>query len=193
MAKKPKPPAPPARFPSYKSLIRHFDTMPDHIRWHFPDLEKLLRDQYPFDIPLAYLFLKIELAYNRSLYGGLVRQHRVDTTFARRILNLQHLTREGYRDLFDNVYGLQPAGKPFIERAEETRDKVIHGKKMEPAQLREAIGDALDFCLQLHNQILNIAGFTPFGDMRGFAAKKDLLDASTSKWVMRGMGFAVKR
>lgn len=188
---KPAPPAP--RFPSYKSLLRHFEGMPEHIRWHFPHFDSLVTNDLPFEIPIAYLFLKIELACNRSLYGGLVRMHNLDTTFARRIMNLQHLTREGYRQLFENVYGRQPAGQPYIERAEKIRDKVIHGKKVEPAELREAIGDALDFCLVLHEQIFEIARFTPFGDMRGFAAKRELLDASTSKWVMKGMGFAVKR
>lgn len=181
-----------SRFPSYKALIKHFDAMPGHVKWHFPHLRDILSNKLPLEIPIAYLFLKIELACNRSLYGGVVRVHTVDSKLARRIINQQHLTRQGFKDLFFNVFGEHPAGQSFIDRAEKTRDKVIHGKQVENATLRECIGDSLDFCLELHKQIQGLASFTPFGDMRGFAAKLETLDKRTSKWVMKGMGFGVK-
>jgi hypothetical protein len=167
--------------------------MPNHIRWHFPDLSTLLESELPLEIALAYTFLKLEQAWNRALYGGLVRVHKADATFARRILDMQHLTRDGFQVLFRNVFGKEPAGQKDIERAEKIRDRVIHGKKVEAASLREAIGDALDYSHALHDQIFNLAGFTPFGDMRGFATKVTTLDRSTTKWVLKGMGFAVKR
>lgn len=194
MAKKPAQPAVPVqpRFPSYKAVAKHFSKMPEHVQRHFPHLTDVLDGKMPLEIPIAYLFLNIELACNRSLYGGVVRLHRVDSTFARRIIHKQHLTREGFRDLFFSVFGEHPAGQDLIERAEKIRDKVIHGKKVDASALRECIGDALDFCSELHTQVQRIANLTPFADMRGFTARRDQLDPRTSKWVMKGMGFGVR-
>lgn len=180
------------RFPGYKALVRHFDQMPDHVRWHFPCLAKLLADDLPIEISLAYTFLKLEQAWNRSLYGGLVRLHKAEPAFVRRILDKQHLTRAGFQTLFENIYGHAPAGKGDLDKAETVRDRVIHGKEVKSTELREAVGDALDYSKALHEQIAGIAGFTPFGDMRGFSSKVVALDKATTKWVMKGMGFAVK-
>ena len=182
-----------ARLPSKIAVRKYYESMPEHVRWHFPHLPDVVNNDLPLEIALAYVFLKIELAWNRALYGGLVKIHRADSTFVQRVMDKQHLTRENFQVLFDCVFGKKPDAQGKIEGAEKIRDRVIHGKKTDAAQLREAIGDALDYSKHLHAQISELAGFTPFGDMRGFSTKITPLDKSTSKWLMRGMGFAVKQ
>lgn len=176
--------------PNYKALIRYFEDAPRPVREHFPKLKQLLELQL-LDVALAYVFLRIENAWHRALYGGLVRLHRAESKFANRIMELQHFTRGGFQDRFLAVYGKAPAGSEDIEKAESIRDRVIHGKPVATSDLRHAIAEAIDHATALSAQIRDIANFTPFGDMRGFSGKLKPLDRRTTKWVMKGMGFTI--
>lgn len=109
-------------------------------------------------------------------------------------MNHQHLTRDGFKDIFKNVFG-SPLSKETIEKleeAEKTRDRVIHGKSVPDNELREAIADVLEYAELLNNEVSGIAGFKPFGNMKGFKGRADSLDNRTTKWLMKGLGFGVK-
>ncbi len=140
---------------------------------------------------MAYTFLRIEMLWNRCLYGGLVKLHRAEAGIARRVVDKQHLTREGFQKLFNVVYGAAPDGKEDFKKAETIRDRVIHGKDVEPADLRYAIGEAIDHATALIAQVQTIAGLN-LGDMRGYKTKIEPLDRRTTKWVLKGMGFAAR-
>ena len=157
-------------------------------------MPKLISDGLPYEIAIAYLFLKTEQAHNRALYGGVVKLHRGEAEFVKRLLNFQHLTRGGFKDIYKNVFGvpLQNITLAKLEEAEKIRDKVIHGKSVTDNELREAIADVLEYAQAFNEEISSIAGFKPFGNMRGFKGRADSLDKRTTKWVMRGLGFGVK-
>jgi hypothetical protein len=164
------------------------------VRGHFQHLPKLINDDLPYEIAIAYCFLKVEQAQNRALYGGVVKVHRCDAEFARRLMNFQHLTRDGFRELFRNVFGrpLKDSTTDKILEAEKIRDKVIHGKEVSPSELRQAIADALAYAEDFNSEVEAVADFQPLGDMRGFKGRVGALDKRTSKWLMRGLGFGVK-
>ncbi len=179
--------------PTYKALLKCYEARSEPVRSHFAHLPKLIKD-LPYEIAIAYSFLKIEQAQNRALYGGVVKVHRCNAEFAGRIMNLQHLTRPGFKDLFKNVFGkpLQAATAEKIADAEAIRDKVIHGKQVSDGELREAVADVLMYAEDFNAEVQALAAFNPLGDMRGFIGRAETLDKRTSKWLMRGLGFGVQ-
>jgi len=180
--------------PSYKALLRLFDAAPAGVQRHFGHLTRLVNDELPYEIALAYCFLKVEQAQNRALYGGVVKLHRCNAEFAKRLMNFQHLTRDGFKVLFKNVMGkeLKATTADAICEAEKIRDRVVHGKDVTENELRTAIADVLTYAEAFDAQVHSIAGFRPLGDMRGFKGRAEPLDKRTTKWLMRGLGFGVK-
>lgn len=180
--------------PTYKALLKCYKARSAAVRTHFSHLQKLVNDDLPYEIAIAYSFLKIEQAHNRALYGGVVKIHRCNAEFAYRIMNLQHLTRPGFKDLYKNVFGkpLQASTAGKISDAEGIRDEVIHGKQVSDGELREAIADVLLYADEFNSEVHALAGFNPLGGMRGFIGRGETLDKRTSKWLMRGLGFGVQ-
>lgn len=182
-----------AGIPTKKALIKIYDQLPSEVQEYFEHIPKLV-NEFPYDVSIAYSFLKIEQAQNRTLYGGVVKLHRGEAKFVRRVMNFQHLTRDGFREIYKNVFGepLSRATTENLKEAEKVRDRVIHGKTVPDAELREAIADCLQYGVLLNSDVESEAGFKPFGSMRGFKGRADSLDARTTKWLMRGLGFGVQ-
>jgi len=182
-----------SRVPNYMSLLKMYEMSPREIRVHFEHIPRLI-PELPYEVALAYSFLKVEQAQNRALYGGVVKVHRGDAEFVRRIMNLQHLTRDGFKQIFANVFGspLSKTTTAKLDMAEKVRDRVIHGKSVDDSDMRDAIADCLEYSTLLNADVSTAAGFNPVGDMRGFKGRGDSLDKRTTKWLMRGLGFGIK-
>lgn len=183
-----------ARIPTYIALTKFYEARTEEVRGYFEYLPKIIGNSIPYEVSIAYVFLKMEQAQNRALYGGVVKLHRADSKFAARIMNYQHLTRDGFQIIFKNVFGhalSKEAANKIIE-AEKVRDKVIHGKSVADNDLREAIADVLEYAELFNEDVNNKAGFKPFGSMKGFKGRAEPLDVRTTKWLMRGLGFGVK-
>ena len=182
-----------ARIPSYKALLKIYEALPDEVKGHFLHVPKLIKG-FPHEVALAYSFLKIEQAQNRALYGGVVKVHRGEAEFVRRLMTFQHLTRDGFKEIYKNVFGvaLTKATAAKLDTAETIRDRVVHGKSVDDNEMREAIADCLEYACLFNANVSAAAGFKPFGDMRGFKGRADSLDKRTTKWLMRGLGFGVK-
>lgn len=182
-----------ATIPTYKALLKIYSALPVEVQEYFEHIPKLVKE-LPYEVSLAYSFLKIEQAQNRALYGGVVKVHRGDFEFVRRVMNFQHLTRDGFKELYKNVFGsvLPKATAEKLDDAEKIRDRVVHGKSVSDNEMREAIADCLQYAEMFNADVSASAGFKPFGDMRGFKGRADSLDTRTTKWLMRGLGFGVK-
>lgn len=154
---------------NYKAVLRHYEKCPKTIRKYFDCLPNLIRD-YQYPIPIAYIFLLTEKAHVRALYSGVVKLHRAEATLARKVLDREHLTRDGFLALFKNVFGesLDSSTIRKLQSAESVRDNTIHGKTVSQEAARQALVDVLDYASQFNAQLLSIAGFEPFGDLRGF-------------------------
>jgi hypothetical protein len=57
--------------------------------------------------------------------------------------------------------------------------------------MREAHIDVIEYAEALNEDIEEIAGFSPFGDLRGFKGRAEPLDNSTSRWLLKGLGFNI--
>ncbi|MCC5788795.1 MAG: hypothetical protein JJT75_04115 [Opitutales bacterium] len=178
---------------SYKAIIKHYETSPDEVKKFFENTPKLVTD-FDYEVAIGYVFLRTELGLNRSIYCGVVKLHRGDYEICRNAINVQHMTREGFLNLFKNVYGKDlPANiRSKIKGAESIRDRVLHGKKVRDPEMRKAICDVLDYAKEMNIFLNSEAGFMPFGDLRGFKGRTKALDKKTTRWILKGMGFGIK-
>jgi hypothetical protein len=177
-------------YPSYKALLTHYKSKPAELRAFFPDTPTLLQSDLQWEVIIAYQFIRIETGLNRVLYGGVVKLHSADSQTTEQKLSKLHITRDSFLDLFKNIYGsaLPQAITQKIKAAEILRDKSVHGKGIDQANARQAIGDTLDYVEALDAHVFTIAKFHPFGDMRGFKGAKLPVPKQTTYWLLKGMG-----
>lgn len=155
--------------------------------YHLPSLAQ----NYPWDVSISYLFSRVELAHNMTIYCSVVKLHRVDSELAKIAVNKQHMTREGFRELFKSITGksVRKDALNLIKEAEEIRDQILHGKSVTEEQKRKAVCDIIEYAKKFNDEVSSICGFKPFGSLTGFKGRAESLDKSTSRWVLKGIGF----
>ncbi|MCA9671396.1 MAG: hypothetical protein KC503_37620 [Myxococcales bacterium] len=178
---------------TWKGVVRSFNGSPEEIRGYFPHLPDLVA-QFPLDVALAYMFSRVELAQNMTLYCGVVKLHRADATLARSAIDRFRLTRDGFIEMFNTVFGTKvPKNiRDEMQYAERVRDRVMHGKSTSEQQKRTALARILKYAEQFNGLVDGAGGFRPFTPgLRGFKGRAASLDKSTTRWILKGMGFAV--
>ena len=75
-----------------------------------------------------------------------------------------------------------------IAEAEKVRDLILHGKQVSEVDKRKAVVDVLEYAKSFNAEVSRIAGFKPFGSLKGFKGRGQPLDKSTSRWVLKGVG-----
>ncbi len=175
---------------SKKGLLKAYATCSEEVQDYFEHLPSLVED-YPLHVCLAYAFSRLELGQNMALYCGVVKLHRVHTDIAGRAVNSHHMTRQGYVDLYRRVFGfdLPKQAREDLKTAEDTRDDVMHGKATSPERIRNAIARVVEYADAANDQLHSKHGLKPFGPLRGFKGRATSLEKSTSRWVVKGMGF----
>lgn len=95
--------------------------------------------------------------------------------------------------MFKHVFGkpIEGSVRGSLKEAEKVRDKVMHGKRPLDINIRMAIVQVLEFAQSYNKFVNDIAGFKPFGDLRGIKGRAAALDKSTTRWVLKGMGFSL--
>ncbi|MEQ8843495.1 MAG: hypothetical protein RIB58_01475 [Phycisphaerales bacterium] len=186
MAKKP------THIKSKRGLLNAHGNCTKPVNEYFKHIPSLL-EYYPLEVCLAYVFARLELGQNMCLYCGVVRLHKVDTTVARGAVATHHMTRESFVSLYKTVYGLDLPKEALadLKQAEKIRDKVIHGKPSDDNSVRNAIARVLEFAEDVNEQLDTEHGLKPFGDLRGFSGRSKKLDGRTSRFILKGMGFAI--
>lgn len=77
-----------------------------------------------------------------------------------------------------------------LQKAEKIRDKIVHGKDTTALENRTVLAAVLAYAEGLDEFVFKRAEFRPFTvDMRGFTGRREALDDSTTRWLMRGLGF----
>jgi hypothetical protein len=178
---------------NYKQVLNHFDRKPQEIQEYFPAFAALVRG-YEWDVPVSYVFSRIEGIKHTTIYCGIVKLHWTDSQLTRELVDRDHMSRGRFRELFKIVYG-QPIEDGLLRKlteAESIRDKIAHGKQWTDLQARIALGDIFDFAEGFNAFTNRIAHFQPFGDLRGFKGRKESLPKETTRWVLRGMGIPSK-
>lgn len=178
---------------SKKGLLNLYSKSSAEVRRHFEHLPTLVED-YPMEVAIGYAFHRLELGQCMSLYCGVINIHCADPTVAMNTVRVQHMTREGFEKLYKAVFDITlPAGAVSeVKSAEKTRDTIFHGRTASEDELRNAIGRVLEYAESVNAQLDKKWKMKPFrGDWRGFSWKKQKLDARTTRYMLKGMGFGV--
>jgi hypothetical protein len=175
--------------PSCKAVLKHYTSVPADVQKYFEQLPSLIQ-RNKLDVCIAYQFIRVETAQNRTLYGGVVKLHQAHGSVASSMVNSLRVTRALFLVLINNIFG-----KPLpdtignkLKFAEKVRDKTVHGKGISDANARQALVDVLDYATELNKFVEDIAGFRPFGDMRGFKGNGQPLDKAKTAWLLKGLG-----
>jgi hypothetical protein len=176
--------------PSYKAVLKHFDACDEEVRRFFPHLPELIVRELPWEVGIAYQFIRVETGQNRAIYGGVVKLHRADAQIAASMLNTLHITWSSFLQLVETVFErpLPTATVALLKTAEKVRDKTVHGKNVGEPEARQAIVDVLDYAAAVNKFVKSIAGFEPFGSMQGFKGAAQPLPKATTRWLLKGMG-----
>lgn len=177
---------------TWKGVVKHLSALPREVQDYFVHFPRLA-EEFPWEVSLSYLFSRIELAQNMAIYCGAVKLHGADSIMARTAIENHHMTRDGFKKLFEAIHGkpIPHAISKKIEEAESVRDKVMHGKTAIAEEQRQAIADVLDYARDFNDFVYTLSGFKPFDDLRGFKGRKQSLDKSTTRWLLKGMGFSL--
>lgn len=177
---------------SKRGLLNRFKASPTEIRTYFEHVPKLIAD-FPLDVCLSYVFTQLERAQNAILYCGVVKLHRAHATLARTAIDVHQMTRSDFKAKFETVFAkpIPSATSALLAKAEDARDRVMHGKQTTDKEKREAVASVLDYAEAVNQLVSSIAGFKPFGYLRGFKGAAHSLDRSTSRWLLKGMGFTI--
>jgi len=79
-----------------------------------------------------------------------------------------------------------------IKGAEKTRNDVAHGKNVTDKRMRQALYDMIEYAEAFNEWTNENERFRPFGDLRGVKGRGAALNAKTTFWVLKGMGFSAK-
>ncbi|MBA7478395.1 hypothetical protein ES707_13818 [subsurface metagenome] len=173
-----------------RQLKQHFDNAPVQVREYFYALPHLL-EYFSLDVALAYVFARVELAHNMALYCGVVKMHKANSEVANSAIDASHMTREDFLEMFKTVFGrhLAPDIRNLLEIAKKVRDRVMHGKRTLEDEKREAIAKVIQYATKFNETVYAAAMFRPFGNLRGFHGRGKSLPKTTTRWVLKGMGF----
>ena len=108
-----------------------------------------------------------------TIYCGVVKLHRVNSALARTAVDNHRMTRGGFKDLYATILG-KPLKKNVVDKiaeAENVRDRILHGKKVSEADKRKAVVDVLEYAESFNAEVSRIAGFKPFGSLKGFKGR----------------------
>lgn len=175
---------------NYKSVINYFNECPEDIKSYFEHLPSLI-EEYPWDVCISYLFSYVEYIHSLSLYCAIVKLHKVDPEMTWDAVNDEHMTRDKFRDFLRSIIKKPIPSTTIkkIKKAERVRDKVMHGKSSSDAEIRKSVINILDYASEYNEFIYQNTGFKPFGSLRGFKGRSIAQDKSTSRWILKGMGF----
>ena len=180
---------------SYKGVIDHYQKAPQQIQGYFSNFADLVSVRhYRWEIPISYVFSRVELAKRNTIYCGIVKLHWCDAELTRRLVNEDHMSRSRFLDLFAVVFRCQ-VPKDIVAKlknSELVRDKVAHGMKWEESEAREGLVNVIDFAKDFNDFVDGKAGFRPFGDLTGFKGRGEPLTKATTRWVLKGIGIPKK-
>ena len=171
-------------------LKKAYETCPQEVREYFEQVPKLL-DDFPMDVCLAYVFSRLELGQNMALYCGAVKLHKVNSELAKNAVERQYMSRKKFIEFYKTIFALDLPDivRKDSERMEKTRDRIMHGKKANDDEIRNAIACVLHYAKEVNKQLDAKYQLKPFGKLQGFAGGSKQLNKSTSRFVLLGMGF----
>ena len=178
---------------SWRGVRNRLCEAPTEVQAYFEPVGELI-EKYPWEVSLSYMFARVERAHLMAIYCGVVKLHRVDAEMARNAVDRFQNTREGFQYMFANVFGSKVPQRlqEMLEKAQDVRDRVLHGKTVRQPDYRLSIVSLIDYATEFNDVCNDKGGFKPFGDLRGYKGAATSLDPSTSRWVLKGIGLPLQ-
>ncbi len=179
---------------NYKEIINKFQNASKRIQEYFPDFITLV-NSYKWEVSVSYIFSRIEYVKHLTIYCGIVKLHKCEAKLTWKMVNNEYMSRTRFKELFEIVFDkkIQETIMNKLEKGERIRDKIMHGKDLNDAEIRDGLVNTIDFIIEFNDYIFELARFRPFGSQRGFnAGAINKLDKSTTSWVLKGMGIPKK-
>ena len=180
-----------------EKILKTFNALPKEIQDYFEDMNLLLLNkEIPASVLLAYVFFMIEQGQTELIYFGARKIHRTAKDLSRKIIFKQHMTREAFLRFFKTIYAKEIPEKivKTLESAEAIRDKVMHGKDkgMRESERNRAILSVFSYAQEMNKFFAQENfGIIPYGSNKGRMGRAKPCDASTTRWILIGMGFSV--
>ena len=174
-----------------RGLVNLYNSRSSEIKSHFEHLPSLL-DKFPMEVALGYTFHRLELGQTMALYIGVVKEYRANTKEARKVIDAHNMTRKNFMDLYHSIYNIaiSPSAISGLRTAEKTRDTIMHGGVSTEERMRNAIARVLEYGGAVNKQLNTKFKIKPFsGNYKGFAGSLKKLDARTTGFMLKGMGF----
>jgi len=178
---------------TYRAVINTYRATPESVQKYFSNFVDLV-ENYNWEISVSYVFLRVEQAKRMTIYCGIVKMHWCESKLTWKMVSEDHMTRGRFRDLFKTVFGEKIPDElaAKLERGEMVRDKIAHGMNWTAKDAREGLTSVFDFATEFNEFVSSIAGFRPFGNLRGYKGRKEPLPIATTRWILRGMGIPKK-
>ena len=131
---------------SWRGVVGRYQKLPLPQQGYFEHLPKLA-EHFPWDVCLAYQFARVGSAHHMTLYCATVKLHRAHPELAWAAVQHHHLNRDNFKTLFAAIVGqpLPKAVTSLITTAENTRDRVMHGKATSESKKRDAVCGVLNY------------------------------------------------
>lgn len=182
----------PTEIKSKKGLLKAYGDCSQEVKIFFEHLPDLV-NQFPMEVCLSYVFSRMELGQNMALYCGAVKLFKANAEVARNAVGTHHMTRDGFITLYKTIYSVElpKTAADDLKIAEQTRDRIMHGKPASDDKIRNAIARVTEYAEEVNNQLYSTNKTKPFGPLKGFAGRLKKLDAKTTRYMLRGMGFTI--
>lgn len=178
-----------------RGLLKTYDAICSSAQKFFFDLPHLIQSDFKLTIAVSYAFFRIEEGQRMVLYLGATKLHRTNSKLTWTAIDSYDLKRAEFKKMFRSIYGfdISKDADKYLIAAQETRDSLMHGKKPVLGKQVEAIAYAMGYVQEMNQLIASKKRFMPFdGDLRGVSGRRRAFDMSTSRWILKGMGFELK-
>ena len=178
---------------TWRGIRNKLEAAPPEIQWYFDPVGELM-EHYAWEVSLSYLFSRLERAHLMSLYCGVVKLHRANARLAASAVDRFENRREDFLALFRKVFGHE-LPRPLIEKlkkAQKVRDRVLHGKSVHDKDYRMAVVSIIEYATEFNQTCFDLGGFRPFGNLQGFKGAAASMDKSTTRWMLKGIGFPLE-
>ncbi len=157
--------------------------IPKNIHWYFnsiPDFKDISYNGNILNIIIFYICMRIERAHRKILYCDMIKRHKINKETTDKYLDNLRL----YGDRFFIVYkellqkpdegivqtAISAETIALIKKTKDVRNKVIHGDEVRAISKtkEKAICTLLDYAEKLNEEVFDISGFRPFGDLTNF-------------------------
>ena len=172
-----------------RTVIKRLREHDDDVIAYFDPSVELLEDDYPYQVVISYLFARLENAHREALYYGTLK-HGVEKRLAWNAIDRIDLTRNGFRELFQTIYGykIPRALIDDIKHAEKTRDDLLHGRRLLNDRFPKAVLKVFDYFAGINDLTYRKSQIWIAGDKRGMMGARSVHSKATSRWILMGMG-----